>query len=98
MNTLYYILFFAAGIAVDMLYHRGKLRAAQNAYMRGFQHAKREDEKYRDGVYDGINKGVQYRTNEKVAEMPVPKHSKPIIPEHFVDEMHENGQATMQIQ
>lgn len=94
MNTLYNILFFAAGIAVDMLYNRSKRIAAQNAYLRGFQHAKREEEQYRDGVSDGVKQGVQYRTNEKLAEMPGPK---PLIPEHFMDAVHENGQATMQL-
>lgn len=95
MNMLYNILFFAAGIAVDILYNRSKRIAAQNAYLRGFQHAKREEENYRDGVNDGIRNGVQYRTSEKVAEMP---GSKPLIPENFMSTMHENGHATMQIQ
>ena len=98
MNTLYHILFFAAGIAVDMLYQHGKRKAAQNAYLRGFQHAKREEEHYRDGVSDGIRNGVQYRTDEKLAEMPAPKHAANLIPESFMDNVHENGQATMQIQ
>ena len=98
MNMLYNILFFAAGIAVDMFYNHNKRIAAQNAYLRGFQHAKREEENYRDGVYDGIKQGVQYRTNEKVAEMPAPKHAANLIPENFMDAVHENGQATMQIQ
>lgn len=97
MNTLYYILFFAAGIAVDMLYNNSKRKAAQNAYLRGFQHAKREEEQYRDGVSDGVKQGMPYRTNEKVAEMPAPKHASNLIPEHFMDAVHENGQATMQL-
>lgn len=95
MNMLYSILFFAAGIAVDMFYNRAKRIAAQNAYLRGFQHAKREEEHYRDGVNDGIRNGVAYRTSEKVAEMPGPK---PLIPENFMDEVHENGHATMKLQ
>ena len=95
MNMLYNILFFAAGIAVDMLYNRGKRIAAQNAYLRGFQHAKREEEQYRDGVNDGIRNGAQYRTSEKVAEMPGPK---PLIPESFMDDVHDNGHATMKLQ
>ena len=97
MNMLYNILFFAAGIAVDMLYNRGKRIAAQNAYLRGFQHAKREEEHYRDGVSDGMKNGAQYRTSEKLAEMPVPKHAANLIPECFMNNMQENGQATMQI-
>lgn len=95
MNTLYHILFFVAGIAVDMLYNRSKRIAAQNAYLRGFQHAKREEEHYRDGVHDGIKQGVPYRTNENLAEMP---GVKPLIPENFMDTMRENGQATAKLQ
>jgi hypothetical protein len=95
MNTIYNILFFAAGIAVDMLYNHRKRIAAQNAYLRGFQHAKREEEYYRDGVSDGAKQNVHYYTSEKLAEMPGPK---PLIPEHFMDAVHENGQATMKVQ
>lgn len=76
MNMLYSILFFAAGIAVDMLYQRNKRIAAQDAYLEGFKHAKREEEYYRDGVNDGRTKDIVCRTSEKVAEMPAPKHCK----------------------
>jgi hypothetical protein len=97
MNTICYILFFAAGIAVDMLYNNSKRKAAQNAYLRGFQQAKREEEYYRDGVSDGVKQNVYYYTSEKLAEMPDPKHAANLIPEHFMDAVHENGQATMQL-
>ena len=76
MNMLWNVLFFAAGIAVDMLYQRNKRIAAKDAYLEGFKHAKREEEYYRDGVYDGHNNNVVCRVNEKVAEMPEPKHCK----------------------
>ena len=88
MNTLYYILFFAAGLAVDILYNRSKRIAVNNAYKEGFKHAKREDEYYRDGV----NYGMQYRANEKLPER------KLLVPDSFMDEVHENGHATMKIQ
>jgi hypothetical protein len=97
MNTLYYILFFAAGIAVDILYNRSKRIAVNNAYAEGFRHAKREEEYYRDGVSDGVKQNVYYYTSEKFAEMPDPKHAANLIPEHFMDAVHENGQATMQL-
>lgn len=76
MNMLWNVLFFAAGIAVDMLYNRSKRIAADDAYMKGFKHAKREEEYYRDGVFDGRNNDVVYRTNEKVDALPAPKHCK----------------------
>lgn len=76
MDMMFNILFFAAGIAVDMLYQRNKRIAAQDAYLKGFQHAKREEEYYRDGVLDGHKQEFAYRTNEKLAEMPAPKHCK----------------------
>lgn len=76
MNMLYNILFFAAGIAVDMLYQRSKRIAAHDAYLEGFKHAKREEEYYRDGVHDGRTKDVVCRTGDKIAEMPAPKHCK----------------------
>lgn len=53
MNMLYNILFFAAGIAVDMLYQRSKRIAVKEAYTEGFKHAKREEECYLDGLDDG---------------------------------------------
>jgi hypothetical protein len=49
-------------------------------------------------VSDGVKQGMTYRTNEKVAEMPAPKLASNLIPEHFMDAVHENGQATMKVQ
>ena len=83
MNTLYYILFFAAGVAVDILYNRSKRIAVNNAYAEGFKHAKREDEYYREGM----NAGMQCRANERQF----------LIGDNFMDEMHENGHATMKL-
>lgn len=77
MNMLFNILFFAAGIAVDMLYNRSKRIAVKDAYLEGFKHAKREEEHYRDGVFDGRNNNdTVYRINESVDELPAPKHCK----------------------
>lgn len=95
MNTLYYILFFAAGIAVDMLYNRSKRIAAQNAYLQGFKHAKREEEKYFDGVNDGIRNGMPRYTDENPVETP---DQKLLVPGYFMDHVHENGHATMKLE
>ena len=76
MNMLWNVLFFAAGIAVDMLYQRSKRIAANDAYLEGFKHAKREEEYYRDGVFDAQHNDIVCRTSEKVDEMPAPKHCK----------------------
>lgn len=90
MNTLYYILFFAAGITVDILYNRSKRIAVQDAYAQGFRHAKREEEKYFDGVNDGIRNGIPRYADET-------PDKKLLVPGSFMDHVHENGHATMQI-
>lgn len=91
MNIWIGILFFAAGMLVDAFYNSRKQKAEADAYLRGYKNAKNEEQHYKDGVNYGC---IQEKLNRPV-EMSAPKHERINIPESFVNNVKQNGQATL---
>ena len=94
MNIITYILLFAAGIVVDAIYNRRQQKAEADAYVRGYNSAKSEEQYYKNGVSEGK---IQEMLRHPIEERQ-PRHAKANIDESFMDTMHKHGHATMQIQ
>lgn len=94
MNIFVGILCFVAGMTVDAFYNHRKQIAEADAYMRGYNNSKKEEQFFKNGIHEGR---VQEMFRRPVEVSP-PRHAKANIPESFVNNMHQNGQATMKLQ
>ena len=83
---LYNILFFAAGIAIDMLYHHARRVGECRAYHEGLEQGRYEERIRGERSYE------RYTTPR-----PMPKTNSYTLPTLFEKRFRENGQATMQL-
>lgn len=92
MNVFVCFVCFGAGVALDATYNYYRRRAEQKACNNGYQQGKREEQIRREAdervhFYEWLYKPI-----------PTPqKNDNIIIPDKFMDDLHNNGRAAMRI-
>lgn len=103
MQVLIAFLLVALGIIIDAIYSNIKHKAAYQAFKDGYRQAQREEKIRLDAIEDKRFKERFYRTVIEQPQVQTPeinseKHkAKVIIPESFMENLHNNGRAAMRL-
>ena len=89
MNPIPYFACVALGIAISETYHFRNKIAEQKAYDRGFKRGHRQALKeIKADDFQTFDESYSIETEE-------PKRRRQIIPESFMDDLHNNGRAVI---